>query len=151
MADRMTGAIQAGRRKLFGADEETYRAFLRAVTGKDSLRAMTGREKFAVLQQMKRDGFAMPGAANAANAAETAASPGGESNPQVGLIRHLWLTLHEGGQVQSAAWESMEKYCRRITHMPLASCGTAQLSLVIETLKKWLARVGLNSHIAATM
>ena len=117
-------AIHAGKRSL-GMDNETYRAMLINLTGRESCSGMTADELKKVLAHLRQVGFAPK-----------------PPSPQERKIRALWLLLHEAGQVKDASFKAIRGYIRRMLRhdSPAASNELAQ---VIETLKAWCRRTGV--------
>lgn len=115
-------AVQTGRRRL-GLDDETYRGMLEAITGKRSAKELNKAQLLMVLNRMREAGFQE------------------KSNQQMRLIRHLWLTMHDLGIVRDRRDSAIRAYIYRITKKTVGACEMADLSKVIETLKKWIDRL----------
>lgn len=127
---KIIGMIHMAKSRL-GMDDTTYREFLTVVIGRDSLRGSTSGEQWRVMEELKRRGF-VPRSARR--------SPAAADSPQARKIRSLWLTMADCGIVRDRSEKALGTYVRRITGGGLADASTKQLSLVIETLKRWLDR-----------
>lgn len=119
-------------------DDDTYRDILLSTTGKESTKEMNSTELENVLTRLKRLGFNIE-VKKKAGADELA------TNAQCKLIRHLWLSLHEAGQVRNSSEQALIKFVQR--HIPSATT-LEQLSKyyagnIIEHLKKWCKRAGI--------
>ena len=87
-------------------EEDDYRALLRRVTGRDSVRDMDERQRQAVLTEMKRLGFRIR------------TSRGGRAvpvsvKPYVRLIHALWRSCHALGEVEHGTREALRAFCKR--------------------------------------
>lgn len=119
-------------------DEEDYRALLARTTGKISLRAMTERQKIAVIGEMKRLGFRV--------------RAGGKTlppsvKPYVRLIHALWANCHRLGVIENGSREALRAFCKRfVAHgddsvaVDPDLLSNAQATPIIEALKKMEAR-----------
>lgn len=121
--------IHVGKRQL-GLDDDTYRAMLRAATGKESTKGMRRGELLAVMDAMKRAGFSV-------------SKPDvTDYSPQASKVRALWLALHAAGEVRNKSERALLAYVKRITGAEkMEWCTPKQLQAVIETLKAWGDRV----------
>lgn len=120
-------AIHVAKAKL-GMDDETYRAFLINIVGKNSCAKMTEKELQRVLTAMRNVGFQPKDDARSAD-------------PQVRKIRALWISMGKAGIVRNSAEAALEAYVQRITGCSLADATVKQCQAVIETLKRWIDRV----------
>jgi len=136
-------------------DDETYRAMLIAVTGKDSSTGLSVPQLERVLAHMKKSGFTVRHKARADRPSDSRHAAGTLSrsivqDAQSSKIRALWLSLHEMGAVRDASEAALGAYVKRITGIDaLAWLDADRASHVIETLKKWQARVQ-STHKAQT-
>ena len=124
--------IHVARRDL-GMDEETYRAMLSNVAGVASSTALTAAGRKKVLAHLKGAGFVIK-------------SPGAPAAPaadaQYEKIRALWTQLHRLEAVRVNTEAARRVYIKRVTGCSdYRFCSSAQTVTIIETLKKWLARV----------
>lgn len=134
---RVAGAIHACRKRVAGLDDEAaWRAFLVQTTGRDSLRAMTGRELGRVLDALHARGAPRaPG-----KGAGRAAIP---RDPLASKIRALWLAIGQAGGVADTSERALDAWVLR-------QCGVASLRWadpgqkvrLVEALKVWARRVG---------
>jgi len=128
-------------------DNDTYRAMLVAVTGKHSSADLTVPQLERVLAHMKAHGFTVRHKTPANRPRHSRHPAGSVSRPlaqdaQSTKIRALWLSLHDRGAVRDSSEAALSAYVKRITHVDaLQWLNTNQASRVIETLKKWHARV----------
>lgn len=132
--------INIGRAQL-GLDEDTYRALLVRVTGKDSLRLMSESEQDAVVEELKRLGFKL--------------KAGGKRPPapraDLRLIHVLWARLAQAGALTKPTREGLNTFVR-------AQFGEAwgtvpadidmlrdhrQIDAVVQALKAWCRRAGV--------
>jgi phage gp16-like protein len=123
--------IHVAKREL-ALDEETYRAMLCSVAGVRSAKYLdvTGRKK--VLDHLKERGFKVKVAAPASNDA---------ADSRYRKIRVLWKQLHDSGKVAHNTEHAVRSYIKRMTHLEdFQLLDDLQVSMVIEALKKWLAR-----------
>lgn len=85
-----------------GLDGDTYRALLVRVTGANSLRAMTERQRIAVVEEMRRLGFRV-------------ASKGGRTlptatKPYIRLIHALWSSCGRLGVIEDASRGALRSF-----------------------------------------
>lgn len=133
--------LHVARREL-GLDEDTWRALLARVTGKESLRAMDAGERRRVLEALKRQGFAMrPRAGGAGRVARPS------DKRYIRLIHALWRECHERGIIGNGSREALRAFCHRFVAHGEAKVAVdpdlmdyAQAAPVIEALKKMVAR-----------
>jgi phage gp16-like protein len=121
-----------------GLDEDTYRALLMRVTGKESLRAMTAAEHLDVINDMKRLGFKVQG-----RTTRLALS----TKPYVRMIHALWKSCHRLGVVNDGSRKALRAFCHRfIAHGEGAVAVDPDLLTydqagpIIEALKKMESR-----------
>lgn len=132
-----TAVINIAKTQL-GLDEETYRALLTRVTGKASLRAMTGAEQKAVIAEMTRLGFQQrPGKSFRPASAK----------PFIRKLYALWASCHNLGAVENGSRQALRAFCKRfVAHghegvtVDPDLLDYAQASPIIEALKKIEAR-----------
>jgi len=132
-------------------DDDTYRAMLIAVTGEASSADLTVPQLERVLGHMKKNGFTVRHKAPADRPRDSKHRPGGlsrniDQDAQSKKIRALWLSLHEIGAVHDRSEAALGTYVKRIAGIDaLQWLDGEQASRVIETLKKWQARVDLRA------
>ena len=128
-----------------GIDDNTYRAFLESVTGKRSTTEMTPKERWRCVEKLKEMGVRLDPALRTKPRQDTRpARPDAQQNDeeQSRLARHLWLLLKRYGILRDASERALLAYVERITKVKrLEWCTYRQINRVIETLKKWVARV----------
>jgi phage gp16-like protein len=128
-----------------GLDDDTYRSFLESVTGKRSTTKMTVKQRWKVVEELKRKGMRFD---PKPKVKEKDADQ--DQGDQSLLARHLWLKLKGYGQLRESSEWALLSYVERITgRKRLEWCSSAQITKVIETLKKWVERVENNLvHLA---
>jgi hypothetical protein len=135
--DREIKLIHVGRREL-GMDEDTYRAMLELVAGVRSAAALDGAGRKKVIDHLKSKGFKVKSKATGKPAA--ASEPGADA--QYRKIQALWGDLARLGAVRVNTEAAIRVYIKRITGCDAYSfCSSAQVAVIIETLKKWRDRV----------
>jgi len=128
--------IHVAKRDL-GLDDETYRSMLEGLTGKSSSRDLEAWELDRVIDHMVSRGFQVRAGRGGKPAHKLA------DDPQSKLIRHLWLKLHEMGEVKNPSEEALALFVRRQTKRDrLEWISSSQASQVIEALKAWVERAG---------
>jgi phage gp16-like protein len=133
--DREIRLIHVGRREL-QLDEETYRAMLQSVAGVDSSAKLDASGRRNVLDHMKSKGFQVK------SNAKTAAASRNAADPQYRKIQALWSELARLDAVQVNTEAAIRVYIKRITGVTdFAFCNNAQVTVIIESLKKWRNRV----------
>jgi len=106
--------------------------------GKYSASTMTITQLSQAIEAMKRSGFVVKHKKTNAKPNEKRALA---DDAQSKKIRALWLELHAAGKVRDPSEPSLCAYVKRMTKVDaLQWLSTAQASIVIESLKKWLAR-----------
>ena len=117
-------------------DEETYRALLWTVARVHSAAELDWAGRKNVLDHFKTRGWSQ----RPVRATQHSRALAGD--PQSKMIRALWLDLHQAGAVRDASEQALASYVRRITRRDALQWLTAaEARRVIETLKKWLARI----------
>lgn len=125
-------------RAQLGLDEDTYRAILTRVTGKASLRAMSGAEHRAVLDELKRLGFRVRSGGRALPPSV---------KPYIRMIHALWRNCARLGVIEHGSREALRAFCHRfVAHgddrvaVDPDLLSYAQAAPIIEALKKMEAR-----------
>lgn len=119
-------------------DDDTYRANLKQLTGKDSTKAMTHTEIQTVFDDLKTKGFKTAPAKNTKLKRESSLADDDQSK----LIRHLWLSLHSLGEVRDPSETALANYVKRQTGVQfLQWLKMEQASTVIESLKQWQMQI----------
>ena len=121
---RRLALIHAATRQL-GLDEIAYRSLLAGAAGVESAADLATDAQFsAVMSGLRAAGW----------------HGTGRLKGQQATCYALWRRLYEAGAVRSGSYQALEAYVERI-------CGKQdiyradQVSMVIETMKRWLARV----------
>lgn len=128
---RSLAAIHVAKKQL-GLDDDTYRMFLKKITGKTSAKTMSEKERFKVIEAMRQHGFE-----------KSSKSPQkrleGKFAPK---LQALWIAGWNLGVVKDRKDEALIKFVKRqtgIEHVRFLHYGD-DASKVIEALKTWLAR-----------
>ncbi|WP_022655584.1 gp16 family protein [uncultured Desulfovibrio sp.] len=127
---RLIGVIHVAKNQL-GMDDDTYRAFLLDMTGKDSCAKMTPKEHWRILEELKRRGFRKIPAHKGKLLV---------NDPQARKIRALWLTMADCGIVRNRSEKALNGFVRKMTGCTLTDATVKQCQAVIEILKNWLDR-----------
>ncbi|WOE42919.1 gp16 family protein [Acinetobacter chinensis] len=128
--------IHVGKTQL-GLDEELYREVLESTTGKTSSKLLTVQQLEAVLDRMKQLGFQIESKdkTGVKNLADDAQSK---------LIRHLWLQLHEAGQIRNGSEQALAKFVENRVHVSaLQFLSTKNANMIINHLREWCKRAGI--------
>ena len=152
-AAREIRLIQIGRSAL-RLDDDTYRSMLAGLcNGKTSSTKLTADERAKVLQHLKASGFVIQPKAGGPTALEA----GWQRAPQMRKLRAMWYALAAAGHVDEpddieACNAAIETWAKRqlntglhpVLHSMRFATG-AQMDKLIEMLKRWHRRVGLDT------
>ncbi|MBY5416928.1 gp16 family protein [Rhizobium leguminosarum] len=135
----MTTSISAihAAKKQFGLDDETYRAKLTVITGKNSAKSMTEAERERVLQVFRKEGFQPKSNRRADGRLKL-------SGKYAGKLQALWISAYNLGIVQNRDDTALVKFVERqtgIEHVRFLQ-SAADARKAVEALKSWVARVG---------
>lgn len=143
MATNHLAAIHVLKAQLQMADAD-YRALLVQLTGKDSAKLLTERQREALRQHLQglaeRAGVAKPTRARPYTAQrfadKKAATPAKERK-----VWALWHQLHRDGKISDSSAHALNAWVYRTVQVnALAWCTDAQLGTLIESLKRWVKR-----------
>ena len=135
---RLIRLIHVAKRDL-QLDDDTYRAILQRVGGKDSSSDLTVPELEKVLEHMKRSGFKVRSKAKQPAPAKSSRPLAQDAESK--KIRALWLFMHQIGVVKNPSEEALASYVKRITGVDaLQWINGDQAETLIESLKKWAMR-----------
>lgn len=115
-------------------DEDSYRAMLRRITGKDSCKTMSTSELSKVLSAFKSQGFSIK--------SDGPAKPL-RSFPMGRKIWVLWQELAETGLVNDHSEKALEKWIAReleVEKLTWLHMEPQKAHQAIEMLKQWLSR-----------
>ena len=128
-------AIHVAKKQL-GLDEDTYRAVLVRVTGKDSTRAMDENERKRVVEHFRKEGFKPVTKGNRKLL----------TGPYAGKLQALWIGLWNLGAVRNRDDAAMLAFIKRQTGIDHARFLThaEDARKAVEALKAWLAREGVD-------
>lgn len=125
-------------------DDDTYRAILQRVAGKESSSDLNISELEKVLEHMKRSGFKVRSKGKAPRTAKQAkAKPSRPlaQDAESRKVRALWLFLHQLDVVKNPSEEALAAYVKRIAGVDaLQWINGEQAERLIETMKKWAMR-----------
>ena len=128
--------IHVGKTQL-GLDDELYREVLESCTGKTSSKLLSIPQLESVLTRMKQLGFQVESKdkAGVKNLADDAQSR---------LIRHLWLQLHNAGQVRNSSETALAKFVEnKVGVSALQFLSTKNADMIINHLRQWCKRCGI--------
>lgn len=136
-AARHLAAIHVLKGKL-GLTDDDYRALLMNLTGKTSSKALSDAERGGVREHMQKLaeklGVAAPRPAGWKKAVD-------ESRPMERKVWALWNALGREGRIANPTPHALRAWVKRQTGMDdLRFCNWAQLSNLIESLKRWEER-----------
>ncbi|HDR9585248.1 TPA: regulatory protein GemA [Burkholderia stabilis] len=129
-----------------GMDDETYRAMLRSVAGVDSARNLSPTGATTVLKHLERSGFRPTTPARPARPAShrpaARRSADDQHDERWSKARALWTALAAAGHVRVDTDAALLSYVKRQTGVEQWRwLNGYQINAVIESLKKWVARV----------
>ncbi len=125
--------IHVGKTQL-GLDDDLYREVLESCTSKTSSKQMNISQLESVLERMKQLGFQVESKdkTGVQNLADDAQSK---------LIRHLWLQLHEAGQVRNSSEKALAKFVEnKVGVSALQFLSTKNADMIITHLRQWCKR-----------
>lgn len=126
--NRLIGAVHAAK-KAAGLDDDTYRAKLVLITGKNSAKDCTDRELRDVLDTMN---------------GKRRYAPARADSPTARKARALWISLHALGGLSDPSEQALRAWVKRQYHVDdLAFVRGSEGFAVIEGLKQWGARLGV--------
>lgn len=125
--------IHVGKTQL-GLDDDLYREVLESCTGKASSKLMDIPQLESVLNRMKQLGFTI----------ESKDKTGVQQladDVQSKLIRHLWLQLHNAGQVRNGSEKALAKFVEnKVGVSALQFLSTKNADMIITHLRQWCKR-----------
>lgn len=123
-------------KKELALDDEAYRDVLKRVTGKRSSRDLSDYQVNQLFREFKRLGWKPKKTHRPA------------VRPQVRMIYALWGVLHKGGAVENGDPKACEAWVKRMFGADLTPWMAAEeCNDVIESLKQWVRRAGLESEL----
>lgn len=133
--------IHVARREL-GLDEDTYRDALQRAIGKRSAKGLSVAECKAIVDELSRMGF------------KPASKPSGKGlpGPYGRKAQALWIALYNLGAVADRRDSALLAFIKRQTGLERAEWlrDAAQGAAVVEALKSWCAREGVNWKVGET-
>lgn len=125
--------IHVGKSQL-GLDDDLYREVLQSCTGKASSKLMNIPQLESVLDRMKQLGLTI----------ESKDKTGVQQladDAQSKLIRHLWLQLHNAGQVRNCSEKVLAKFVEnKVGVSALQFLSTKNADMIITHLRQWCKR-----------
>lgn len=135
---KMIALIHVAKRELALCDEN-YRALLSGATGKDSLKDMSLNELQSVIKRFEKFGFTKKNTSKRAGAKKTL------DNAQHRMMRALWISLYNLGEVRDPSDAALASYICRMTKLTDASwISSHQANKIISGLKEWAGRSGVH-------
>lgn len=139
MTHQLQRSIFAGCREL-GLDEDSRRDLQLRVTGKASLSAMSDVEKTAVLSELRSKGFRVRGGKRPM-----------AKRADIRFAHVLWRLLQEAGETRVAGAKGLnafiqKRFSKTWGAAPIdidAMTDHAQIAMVIDALKAWCKRAGV--------
>lgn len=131
----LIGKIHVARKQL-ALHEDSYRAILKRITGKESCSRMDAGELHNVLKEFERLGFKPKGGKRAGTRKQA-------DSAQAAMIRALWLDLYHLGAINDPSEEALGAFVKRSCGIPaLQWVDTYKADTVIKALRGWLQRIG---------
>ncbi len=125
-------------RKAMALEEDSYRALLARITGRDSAADIGNADLVRVVEEFKRLGW-KDAPAKARRAGHRQLAPGAEA----AKARALWLNLYHLGVIADPAEAKLDAFARRMTGKDsLRFLDQAGMDRLIKALRGWLERVG---------
>lgn len=116
-----------------GIEDETYRQLLHGMFGVDSSSKLNTKQRGELIANLKRKGF-KPKTAQGTPVRTS-------DDPQIKMIRGLWLELHDLGKVYNRDEAALQRWVQRQTKVArLEWLNGKQINTVIESLKEWRDR-----------
>lgn len=125
-------------------EDDSYRAMLQRVTGKESSADMTTAQLQSVIAEFGRLGFTGP---------TRPTKPGGlPAEEQASKIRALWLNLYHLGGLDDPSEEALIGFCKRQSGVEkIEWMHSQQFDNVIRGLRGWLQRLDWENPSASTI
>jgi hypothetical protein len=125
---RLIGAVHAAK-KAAGLDDDTYRAKLQLIVGKNSAKDCSDAELRTVLDTMNGKSSYAPAKADSPHARKALA---------------LWISLYALGGISDPSEKALRAWVKRQHHVDdLAFVRASDGFAVVEGLKQWCARLGV--------
>lgn len=136
-------AIHVLKSKLQLSDED-YRALLVQLTGQNSAKLLSERQRADLRdhlqKQAERMGVAKP-TRGRPYTAKRFAQKKAEASPKERKVWALWNQLHRDGRLRDNSPQALNAWVERTVHVAALSwCSDAQLNTLIESLKEWAGR-----------
>ena len=154
--NRLMAQIHIAKKQL-GLTDETYRAALKQVVGKDSCSKMSITELHQVISHFEQRGFKSssrkPRAQVSANDRRGAYSPQ-SSGQQIDKLRAIWIEMHRAKHIKDGSERALLTWVKNQTAKMNGGVGVDSLewlqqdrqmaTRVLESLKLWQTRVTYN-------
>lgn len=128
-------------KKELGFDDDTYRTILQTRYKKDSAAKLTRFEAEDLINHFKKQGFKVK--RSKGETIPTKTSPTYEK-PMARKVVAIWINMALAGKVHNGSDAALQSYVKRMTGVDnLAWCDDRQLWKLIEALKKWAKREGV--------
>lgn len=134
MIDRRTLAAIHVARKDRGLGDDAYRDMMERVAGVRSAADLDAAKAQLVLLEFERLGFR-----------NRVTGTSGDRRPIVQKARALWISLHNLDEVENRHDKALDAFAKRTTGKEtLRFCTNGEAGKVVEALKAWLSRVGVD-------
>lgn len=140
-------------KKELGFDDETYRDILQTRYKKDSAAKLNRFEAEDLIAHFKGQGFKVKrkteGKKTSTISRQSSSSTGFKPSPtyekpMARKVVAIWINLSLAGVVKYSSDAALQSYVKRMTNVDnLAWCNDQQLWMLIEALKKWAKRKGV--------
>ncbi|WP_417656169.1 gp16 family protein [Pseudidiomarina aestuarii] len=121
-------------------DDETYRAALSGVCGKNSCKNLSLSELHQVLEHFKRTGFKMRSKKVNNRISPLSSEP--VKAAEIRVIRALWIDMAQSGLLSDSSEAALDRWVYRMSKVRhVGWLNGKQAVKVLEALKKWDARL----------
>ena len=127
-------------KKQLGMSDDAYRAMLKDVAKVESAKDLDFHGQYAVLQRLKELGFKQKPGKNKGRKA-------GKKKTQADKIRALWITMAQAGVIKDSGEAALGKFIHKQTNglkQRPEFLTPVEANKVIEVLKKWAQRIGVD-------
>ena len=127
-------------KKDLGLDDDTYRALLANITGKDSCSKMSMPDLEKLIKSLVNDYGWKVKIKNPKTGIERPFKPKADERSQRFIFR-LWVMLAQYNVVNDKSREACNSWMRRVHGLPVEWCGGTELNRATEQLKAWGKRI----------
>ena len=116
-----------------GMDDDTYKALLKRITGRESAADLNLFERGNILDEFKKLGW---------HPKPPKQSPSDWRAPRIRFIQSLWRQLCKTGMIKTPTEDALLSFCRKLMKVErLEWASSDELNKIIEALKNWQNRV----------